>query len=148
MTGVMPMSDNYEAEVVLEMYQSVVQSQVKQKRLKSLTFWKLFKIKSRKKSVVEKISHLVHEQGLNIKVKSGTKFGEEDKDDWLILTPQILIEKTNKPFTEISTIIFPENSWFEIIINRIFETEREVETYFIAPLLGKLGYGYDDICIG
>jgi len=141
------MSNTIEAEVVLEMYQSVVQSQVKQKRLKSLTFWKLLKIKSRKKLVVEKIIHLVNEQGLNIKVKSGVKFGEEDKDDWLILTPKILPEP-DKPFTESSPIIYPENRWFETIINRVFETEREVETYFIAPLLDKLGYGYDDICIG
>jgi hypothetical protein len=142
------MCNTIEAEVVLEMYQSVLQSKVNQKRLKSSTFWKLFKIKSRKKPSVEMIAHLVKEQGLNIKVKSGTKFGAEDKDDWLILTPQTLIAKTSKPSTKSSPINYPENSWFETIINRIFETEREVETYFIAPLLDKLGYGYDDICIG
>ncbi|MDA3807403.1 MAG: type I restriction enzyme HsdR N-terminal domain-containing protein [Thiomicrorhabdus sp.] len=141
------MSDKNEAEVVLEMYQSVLQSQTKQKRLKSSTFWKLFKIKSRKKPIIEKISHLVNEQGLNVKVKSGTPFGEEDKDDWIILTKKILPEP-EKPFTESSPIVYPEDSWFEMITTRIFETEREVETYFIVPLLEKLGYNYDDICIG
>ncbi len=140
------MSNSFEAEVVLEMYQSVMQSHVKQKRLKSSTFWKLFKIKSRKKPVVENIAHLVNEQGLNIKVKSGAKFGEEDKNDWIILTLKIFPPLV-KSFVE-STVIEPENSWFETIINRIFETEREVETYFITPILDKLGYNYDDICIG
>ncbi len=139
------MSNNKEAEVVLEMYQSVLQIQVKQKRLKSSTFWKLFKIKSRKKPVVEHISHLVNEQGLNIKVKSGAKFGAEGKDDWIILTKKTELDKQ---FTESTPVIYPENSWFETIVNRIFETEREVETYFITPILDKLGYEYDDICIG
>ena len=31
---------------------------------------------------------------------------------------------------------------------RNFESEREVEVFFIAPLLEKLGYEYDDIVIG
>ena len=141
------MSNKNEAEVVLEMYQSVIQSQTKQKRLKSSTFWKLFKIKSRQKPVIEKIAHLVNEQGLNIKVKSGVTFGEEDKNDWIILTQKILPEP-DKPFKESSPVVYPEDSWFEMLINRIFETEREVETYFIVPLLEKLGYHYDDICIG
>ena len=140
------MSDKNEAEVVLEMYQSVLQSQTKQKRLKSSTFWKLFKIKSRKKPIIETIAHLVNEQGLDIKVKSGVPFGEEDKSDWIILTKKILsgsvpIEKSPPP-------VYPDDSWFEMIKSRIFETEREVETYFIVPLLEKLGYQYDDICIG
>ena len=141
------MSNSFEAEVVLEMYQSVMQSHAKQKRLKSSTFWKLFKIKSRRNIIIEHIAHLVNEQGLNIKVKSGAKFGVEERDDWIILTPKILPEP-EKPFTESSPVIYPENSWFETMKNRIFETEREVETYFVAPLLDKLGYGYDDICIG
>jgi hypothetical protein len=144
----MSLSDNFEAEIVLEMYQSVVKSPVKQKRLKSSTFWKLFKIKSRKKAVVEKITYLLGEQGLNIKVKSGAAFGEESKDDWVILTPQDLIEKTYKPVTENNPVVYPDETWFDTIINRVFETEREVETYFITPILEKLGYAYDDICIG
>jgi hypothetical protein len=36
-----------EAEVALELYQSVEQSNEKQKRLKSSTFWRLFDVKSR-----------------------------------------------------------------------------------------------------
>ena len=141
------MGNKSEATVVLEMYQSVIQSQTKQKRLKSSTFWKLFKIKSRQKPVIEKITHLINEQGLNIKVRSGAVFGEEDKNDWIILTKKILPEP-DKPFRESNPVKFPDDSWFELIINRIFETEREVETYFIVPLLEKLGYQYDDICIG
>jgi len=141
------MSHKNEAEVVLEVYQSVIQSQTKQKRLKSSTFWRLFKIKSRQKPTIDKIAHLIIEQGLNIKVKSGATFGEEDTSDWIILTQKILPEP-EKPFKESSPVVFPDDSWFEMIINRVFETEREVETYFLLPLLENLGYHYDDICIG
>jgi hypothetical protein len=140
------MSDQNEADVVLEMYQSVLQSQRKQKRLKSSTFWKLFKIKSRKKSIIQTIAHLINEQGLDIKVKSGVPFGEENKSDWIIITKKI--HEPPKPPEGVSPTVYPEDSWFEMIKTRIFETEREVETYFILPLLEKLGYQYDDICIG
>lgn len=141
------MSNKSEAEVVLEMYQSVTKSQLKQKRLKSSTFWGLFKIKSRKKPVIEKIARLVNEQGLKINVKSGAKFGDEDKTDWIILTQKILPEP-ERPFQEIRSTSFPDDAWFEMIKTRVFETEREVETYFIVPLLEKIGYEYTDIAIG
>jgi hypothetical protein len=141
------MGENNEAEVVLEMYQSVMLSQTKQKRLKSSTFWKLFNVKSRQKAIIEKIAYLVNEQDLDIKVKSGARFGEEDKTDWIILTSKILPEP-EKPFSETIPTVYPDDSWFEMIKTRIFDTEREVETYFIVPLLEMLGYQYDDICIG
>lgn len=142
------MNDNKkEAEVILEMYQSVIQSKTKQKRLKSSTFWNLFRIKSRQKAVIERIVYLVAEQGLDLKVKSGAPFGEEEKNDWLILTQKILPEP-EKPFNKSSPIICPDDRWFELITTRKFESEREVETYFIVPLLEKLGYHYDDTCIG
>lgn len=133
-----------EAEVALEIYQSVEQSNERQKRLKSSRFWDRFGVKARQKQVVDRIEHLLIDQGLMVAVKSGDTFGEERDDDWIVLTLKL---KPPEPMPEIQPI-FPSLDWFKEIQSKNFESEREVETYFIAPLLERLGYDYDDIAIG
>jgi hypothetical protein len=135
-----------EFDVALEMYEAVIQSNDKQKRLRSSTFWKLFYVKAKHKSVVEKVESLLDKQGLKIAVKSGEVFGKEPKDDWIILTPKLFPEL--KPRIDLISVMWPSEEWFEMIQTRDFESEREVEAYFIAPLLEKLGYEYNDIAIG
>jgi hypothetical protein len=136
-----------EIEVALEMYQSVMQANDKQRRLRSSTFWGLFGVKSRRVSVVERIATMLDNQNLRVVVKSGTKFGEEDDVDWIVLTPKLLPEP-EVPSDMILPSEWPSVEWFETIKTRIFESEREVEAYFISPMLEKLGYEYDDISIG
>ena len=131
-----------ESEISLEIFQSVEQSTDKQKRLKSCTFWSLFKIKSRKSTVVERILSLLDAQGLKVSVKSGDVFGSEKDDDWIIIS-----KKLTQPST-IPRIETPSGDWFNMIRTREYESEREVEAYFITELLDKLGYKYDDIVIG
>jgi len=140
------MAKKTEADVALEMYQSVIQSNNRQKRLKSSTFWGLFKVKARRKTIVERIESIIDQQGLKIAVKSGATFGEESGADWIILTPKLLPPR--QPPQPIPPSKWPSAEWFEMMQTRLFESEREVEAYFIAPLLEKLGYDYDDIVIG
>ena len=77
-------------------------------------------------------------------------FGTEDKDEWVILTfvepprPAAVIQEELK----LADVPIPENQWFELLANRVFESEREVEYYFIVPLLEQLGYVEDDFAIG
>ena len=141
------MAKKSESDVALEMYQSVMQTNDKPKRLKSSTFWWLFNIKARKTTVVERIARIIDNQGLKIAVKSGAPFGEEKDSDWIILTPKLLppIEVLSPP---ISPSEWPPLEWFEMMQTRNYESEREVEAYFIVPLLEKWGYEYDDIVIG
>lgn len=134
------------SDVALEMYQSVIQTNDKQKRLKSSTFWGLFDVKARRTTVVERIAHIIDNQGLRMAVKSGATFGEEDDADWIILTPKLY--PPPDPTPQIIPSEWPTSDWFEMIQARSFESEREVEAYFIVPLLEKLGYEYDDIAIG
>lgn len=141
------MTKKTDADIALEMYQSVMQSNDKQKRLRSYTFWGLFKVRSRKKTVVERIGDLIDKQGLRIAVKSGATFGEEDAIDWIMLSPKLMSEQ-DKNIPPIQPSEWPPEAWFELMQTRDFESEREVEAYFIAPLLEKLGYSYDDIVIG
>ncbi|MBC8273957.1 MAG: type I restriction enzyme HsdR N-terminal domain-containing protein [Chloroflexi bacterium] len=141
------MAKKTEADVALEMYESVKQSKNKRKRLKSSTFWGLFKVKARKNAVVERIERIIDQQGLRIAVKSGATFGEESGADWIILTLRLPPEST-PPWPPILPREWPSAEWFEMMQTRLFESEREVEAYFIAPLLENLGYDYDDIVIG
>lgn len=133
-----------EADVALEMYQSVMQSPGKQKRLNSSTFWNLFYVKARLPSVVERIAKVLDMQGLKFAVKSGEPFGKEKDNDWIILTPKVPETLSPPPVRP----EWPPPEWFEMMQTREFESEREVEAFFITPLLERLGYEYDDIVIG
>jgi hypothetical protein len=133
-----------ENEVALEIYQSVEQSTEKQKRLKSSTFWRLFNV--RHKTVVDRIAQLLETQGLKISVKSGEPLGDEKDNDWVVLT--LKLPQPTPTLSSVSPVEWPSLEWFEMIKARNFESEREVEAFFIAPLLEKLGYAYDDIVIG
>jgi hypothetical protein len=42
----------------------------------------------------------------------------------------------------------PSDDWFQVLANREFESEREVEYYFVVPLLEQLGYEEADFAIG
>jgi hypothetical protein len=131
---------------VLEIYESVAQSTEKQKRLRSSNFWRLFNIKSRQKKEIGRLVQLLETQGLKIAVKSGAALGEEKDDDWIVITLKLLPQPP--PLIPSTTLVLPPTEWFEMMQTRLFESEREVEAFFIAPLLEKLGYTYDDIVIG
>jgi len=135
-----------EAEVALEIYQSVEQSNEKQKRLKSSTFWRLFDVKSRQKTVISRIVQLLEAQGLKISVRSGEPLGEERDDDWVVLTLRLSQPKSTR--SQVASVELPPIEWLEMMTSRSFESEREVEAFFISLLLEKLGYRYDDIVIG
>jgi hypothetical protein len=135
-----------EAEVALEIYQSVEQSNEKQKRLKSSTFWHLFDVRSRQRTVVSRIVQLLEAQGLKVSVKSGEPLGEERDDDWVVLTLR-LTPPASAPLPVVSGEP-PPIEWLQMMTSRSFESEREVEAFFVCPLLEKLGYGFDDIAIG
>ena len=49
---------------------------------------------------------------------------------------------------QVAPVELPPIEWLKMMTSRSFESEREVEAYFIAPLLEELGYDYDDIVIG
>jgi len=133
------------ADIALDMYEAVKESNNRQKRLKSSTFWDAFCVGRRTPPVVERIGCILSEQGLRFSVKSGEVFGKEDFNDWIELTIWPPAEPPEPPLPD---PIFPSIDWFQKMQTREFESEREVEYYFIIPLLEKLGYNEDDIAIG
>jgi len=134
-------------EIAIEVSISVKQSDKKQKKLKSSTFWNLFNVKARHPNIVKKINELLTNQDLKIDVNSGAEFGKERKRDWIILNLSI-DKKTKPPVVNDIKVEWPSPEWFQTMQTRDFESESEVVTFFIAPLLDKLGYDFNDIVIG
>jgi len=95
--------------------------------------------------LVETIAGIMDAQGLKVEVRSGATFGQENGTDWIVLSPII---PPIEPIPPVPPSEWPPKEWFETLQTRDFESEREVEAYFIAPLLEKLGYDYDNIAIG
>ena len=139
------------SEVMAEIYQSVLATPKRQRRLLSKSFWAKFGFKARTKERIEQVREALKRQGLVLNLDDA-HFGIENKDDWIILS-YVEPSLPSAPLSEAShnTLALeciPPDSWFQLIENRQFESEREVEYYFILPLLESLGYEDDDFAIG
>lgn len=139
------------SEVVAEIHQSVLATPKRQRRLLSKTFWGKFGFKARSKDRIEQVKEALKRQGL-VRNLDDAHFGTENKDDWLVLSyiePNLPPETQNKESPQTQAInCAPPDSWFQLMESRKFESEREVEYYFIAPLLESLGYEEEDFAIG
>jgi len=130
------------AEIALEMFESVEHADDRQRRLKSTTFWHEFRVKRKTQQVVDRVDRILKDQGLSVSVKSGDVFGKEKHDDWIVLNIWPPIPEGPK------TQIMPPLEWFDKMKNKEFGSEREVEYFFILPILEKLGYDESEVAIG
>ena len=139
------------SEVIAEIYQSVLATPRKQRRLLSKTFWKKFGFKVRTKERIEQVKDALKRKGLVFNLDE-ISFGMENKNDWIVLSyvepdlPSVTRNKV-KPIN-LATECIPPDNWFKLMESRSFESEREVEHYFIIPLLESLGYEEEDFAIG
>lgn len=135
-------------EVVDEIFQSILATPKRQRRLLSKTFWDKFGFKVRSQERVEEVRKALDQRSLMIRLEDAA-FGEEDREKWIILT---YIEPKLEPGLGVRTLTQqispPPDAWFATLEGRLFESEREVEYYFIAPLLEQLGFEEDDFAIG
>jgi hypothetical protein len=135
-------------DVAEEIFQSILATPKRQRKLLSSTFWAKFGFEKRSKERVEQVKEALKRRSLMINLDD-IVFGKEAKDEWIILNyiePIDIIDKVIEP--PIKDIPTPSDSWFETIGLRVFESEREVEYYFIVPLLEQLGYEENDFAIG
>lgn len=141
------------ADISAEIFQSVLASPKRQRRLLSKTFWGMFGFKIRTKDRIETVSETLKGLGLVLNLDDA-RFGAEDKDDWVILSyvepclapSPVRPTEAGKKVKPVESI--PPESWFQLMESRKFESEREVEYFFILPLLESLGYEEDDVAIG
>jgi hypothetical protein len=138
-------------DVIEEILQSVLATPKRQRRLLSKTFWGQFGVKSRSKERVEQVRAALKSHKLTHNLDDA-KFGSEHKDEWLVLSyieipvPPLILDKA--PHSVQPARCVPEDSWFQLMEHRTFESEREVECFFLIPLLESLGYVEDDFAIG
>ena len=137
------------SDVVEDIFQSILATPKRQRRLRSSTFWDKFGFERRTKDRVEQVKEALLQRSLMLNLDDAT-FGTEAKDEWIVLSyiepelPAAAIQM-DLPTTEVPTL---PDSWFALIEQRVFESEREVEYYFIVPLLEHLGYEEADFAIG
>jgi hypothetical protein len=136
-------------DVVDRMFQSQLATPKRQRRLRSKTFWSEFGFKMRTKERVEQVKQALKERGLLVNLDDEA-FGGEDRDEWIILTyvepprPAVVLQED----LNLIDIPTPPDEWFTLIEQSVFESEREVEYYFVMPLIEHLGYEEDDTAIG
>jgi hypothetical protein len=137
------------SDIIEEMLQSTLATPKRQRRLRSSTFWEKFGFQKRTKERVQQVKAALTARCLMTNFDDPT-FGTEGKDEWIILTyiePE-LPSIVSQPEPSGLPIPVPADEWFALIQQRVFESEREVEHYFVIPLLEQLGFGEDDIAIG
>lgn len=137
------------ADVIEEIYQSVRATPRNQRRLLSKTFWDRFGFSYRSQDRVDQVRRALTDRCLMVNLDDKT-FGKEPKDEWVVLSyvePRLLTPDSDSKRQK-SQLPLPLDSWFTTMETRVFESEREIEYYFIIPLLEKLGYEEDDFAIG
>jgi hypothetical protein len=137
------------AEVIEEIYLSIMATPKRQRRLRSSTFWDKFGFKVRTKERVEQVKETLRRRTIVVNLEDAV-FGTEDKDEWVILSyvePELppTSASDKAPAIPVPT---PPDEWFALMEQRVFESEREVEYYFVVPLLEKLDYAENDLAIG
>lgn len=133
--------------VALEIYQSILATPKHERKLRSKTFWGRFGIRRRTSYLIDGVKEALKQQGIKAYLNDGI-LGQEEKDQWIILIcdPPVVFPPTSMSAN--NPIPYPSDDWFNIIESRAFESEREVEYYFITPLLESVGFGEEDIYIG
>lgn len=136
-------------DVVEDILQSILATPKRQRRLLSATFWDKFGFERRTKDRVEQVKEALRQRSIILNLGED-KFGIEHKDEWIILSyiePELPSSAIQDDLPT-AHIPLPSDTWFDTMVRRSFESEREVEYYFIVPLLESLGYTEEDFAIG
>lgn len=135
-----------------ELRDAILATPKHQRRLLSRTFWQKFGYKARTKERIGAVKQALAPRQIIIVEPVAEVFGMEGPETWVRLAyypesqPGVVDSQTGT--TSPPRAPRPPDSWFETMQKRRFETEREVETYFVAPLLEALGYVEADIIMG
>lgn len=133
------------SEIASEIYQSILATQKRQRKLLSKTLWARFGVQRRTPDLIDAVKETLRRQGIRSNLND-EEFGKEDKSDWIILMCDSPVELSM--VSNLSSVLLPSQDWFTKLKSSKYESEREVEYYFIIPLLESLGYEESDIHIG
>jgi hypothetical protein len=126
--------------VIADRFLTSIKAQGKARRLLSSTFWGTFGYKARTKERVAAVRRAFDERGIRILSPAAEEFGTEPFTEWIRLGLEVPAGHTSYPR--------PKDEWFADVARRQFESECEVDSFFVIPVLQELGYGLDDIAQG
>jgi hypothetical protein len=122
--------------VIDNLHRWILTAPTRQRRVRSRTFWNRFRYKSRTQDRVAAVKEALTNKGIQILQPPGDIFGTEDWGDWVLVSTGELLPPR------------PPDSWFETMATRQFESEDEVDSFFVIHLLEALGYLEADIAQG
>ncbi len=122
-------------EVAARIKESIEASPKKQRRLKSKTLWVAYHIVRRTELNVPPVVESLRRHDILISLPSGADFGKEDKDDWVLLSLQVPQPPMPSPDDSIDVSTDASDEWFRLMGRRHFESELEVEFFYVIPLL-------------
>lgn len=141
-------------EISEDIFQSILATPNRQRKLLSKTFWSRYGVKARTAKTVQNITNALSQRSVVINIKpqnhqdnsDANVLGKEKGSDWIILT-YVEMPPESERGSGADHIHTPTDTWFTKIEQSVFESEREVEYYFIMPMLKQLDYEEDDIAI-
>jgi len=140
-----------EVSVVAEDLLNSITQRGTTRRLLSSTFWAEFGFQTRTKDRIAAVKAALQERGIQILRPAADQFGEEPHRAWIELGIGAVQPTPPTPAaapTTTPTAAPVTDDWFTEMAGLRFESEEEVESFFIIPLLFKLGYSIDDIAQG
>jgi len=116
----------------------------KPKRIKVRTLIKKFGFLKRSEESSRKITQILtkFEIYLNPSIMKIGEIWKLSLDDKVSLSHEIKEKKSTAEY-KLNTN-FKDDKWFDQLNNKVYRTEREVETKFIIPLISKLNYSEND----
>jgi hypothetical protein len=133
-------------DIADDLAESIRMAPRRQRKLLSKTLWGLFGYKTRTRQRVEHVKHALEQRHVHVAVNEvNVELGKESKEQRVVLTwvdapPQAA--QTERQSNS------PDEAWFTTMEARQFDSEQEVEYFFIAPLLFELGYVEEDFVVG
>lgn len=110
-------------------------------KMHSKTFWGMFGFNNRTLKRVELVKSVLKRCGISAEVSSNKELGREEPQDWITISYPMV-----GPIPETaSTAIQINSDLLKKIIEVEYESEQEVLSFFVVPLLEQLGYEMDDI---
>lgn len=131
------------SEVIEEIKTAIETSTKKSKRVLCKTLLKQFGFNVKTKERAALLGKLFAEAGINV----FPSILEADREDWITLSlvnPAVPVSDFVSGTTDVESPVKSDDPWFDNILSKSFDSEREVEIRFILPLLDRLGYDEDD----
>jgi hypothetical protein len=141
-----------EVTAVADQLLASLQSKGGSRRMLSSTFWHQFRFTRRSPERIADVTQALAGRGVVVLRPTPDIFGKEARSVWI----ELALRDTASEVTVVPTVaaalsprrVRRPTNWISELLEQEFESEREVDSFFVLPLLERLGYSRDDIAQG